>query len=61
MKITINEIRNIIKEELRKFIEKEKDACRDEYIQCGDTVPCFDKFVECEKEVIFKATTNSTS
>lgn len=54
MKITINEIRNIIKEELRKFIEKEKDACRDEYLDCGDTVPCFDKYLECEKDSVFK-------
>ena len=54
MKITISEIRNIIKEELRKFLEKEKKTCRDEYLDCGDTVPCFDKYLECEKDSVFK-------
>ena len=54
MKITINEIRNIIKEELQKFLEKEKKTCRQEYLDCGNTVPCFDKFLECEEEAVFR-------
>ena len=54
MKITISEIRNIIKEELRKFLEKEKKTCREEYLDCGDTVPCFDKYLECEQDSVFK-------
>ena len=54
MKITISEIRNIIKEELQKFLEKEKKTCRQEYLDCGNTVPCFDKFLECEEEAVFR-------
>ena len=54
MKITINEIRSIIKEELQKFLEKEKKTCRQEYLDCGNTVPCFDKFLECEEEAVFR-------
>jgi len=54
MKITINEIRNIIKEELQNFLEKEKKTCRQEYLDCGDTVPCFDKYLECEEDAVFK-------
>jgi len=54
MKITISEIRNIIKEELQKFLEKEKKTCRQEYLDCGDTVPCFDKYLECEKDSVFR-------
>ena len=54
MKITINEIRNIIKEELEKFLEKEKKTCRQKYLECGDTVPCFDKYLECEKDSVFR-------
>ena len=54
MKITISEIRNIIKEELQKFLEKEKKTCRQENLDCGDTVPCFDKYLECEKDSVFR-------
>jgi len=53
MKITINQIKNIIKEELAKFLKKEKETCRDEYLDCGDTVPCFDKYLECEEDAVF--------
>jgi len=54
MKITINEIRSIIKEELQNFLKKEKDTCREEYLECGDTVPCFDKYLECEEDAVFR-------
>ena len=53
MKITINQIKNIIKEELAKFLKKEKETCRDEYLDCGDTVPCFDKYLDCEEDAVF--------
>jgi len=54
MKITINEIKSIIEEELAKFLEKEKKSCREKYLECGDTVPCFEKFLECEKQASFR-------
>ena len=61
MKITINQIKNIIEQELRGFLEKEKETCRDEYLDCGDTVPCFDDFLECEEEALFKGMRAFTS
>lgn len=54
MILTINEIKTIIKEELRQFVEKQKQLCRDEYMECGNTVPCFEKFTQCEKDAAFQ-------
>ena len=58
MKITIKEIKRIIKEELNQFVQKQKDLCRDEYVKCGDTVPCFEKFTQCEKDAAFQGVKN---
>ena len=60
MKLTTEQVRRIIIEELelQKYIEYFRKECRTEQVNCGDTDPCMDEFLECldELNIIKKAT-----